>query len=112
MTNRRTVLELILTAALRVEVPIEYGDELREGVYAVLGEIAGVRHVALEELGDVARENDHLCVETYVRITVHLDPKTVDDPEQLVRDRLVGGDVVSSVQNFQIASGPYPIESW
>lgn len=112
MTDHQTVLELIVTTALEVAVPIESGNNLRPGLEAVISDIPEVRHVALEELGDVRRQNDHLLVDTYVRLTFHLDPESADDPQRITRDRLTTSDAVSSCQNFQIASGPYPIESW
>lgn len=112
MTDRPTVHEIIVTAALSVAVPIENGDELRDGLATVLGDIDGVRHVNLEELGDVERENNRLGVETYTRITFHFNPDEVDVPEQAARDGLGTAETISSVQNFEIASGPYLIESW
>ena len=112
MADRTAVTEVIITAALRVAVPIESGEDPEAAAVTVLQAIEGIRHVSLEEIGDITADDDRLFVETYARITFHLDPEGDDDPKTTVRNRLETIDEVVTIQNFQIASGPYRIESW
>lgn len=112
MTDRRIVVEVIATAALEVDIPIDAGDELEKGVETALDGIAGIRHVAIEELGDVSSRNGQLRVEVYARLTFHFDPDAVDDPDSVARERLDTSDVIASVQAFTTESGPYRIEAW
>jgi len=111
VTDRPTVLEVIVTAAVQVAIPKHAGDHPRAAVESTLGEIPGIRHVSLEELGEIVDRDDHLAVETYSRLTIHLDPET-SDAVSVTRGRLAAAESVIDVQNFQVASGPYTIESW
>lgn len=106
------VVEVVVTAALEVEIPIEQGDDIHAGIAAVLGEIDGVRHVVVEEVGDVTSVDSHLRVEVYAQVTLHFTPELFDPEEKFVRERLAGAEAVGGVSAFEIASGPYRIETW
>lgn len=112
MVDRTAVIEVIITAALRVAVPIKGGDDPHGAAVTVLQTIEGCRHVALEEIGDITPADGRLYIETYARITFHLNPKSNEDPIVTVRRRLEAVDEVDKIQNFQVESGPYRIESW
>lgn len=53
MAKRRTVIEVIASTALTVDLPIDYGEDLAAGLETVLGDLEGVRYVAIEEIGEV-----------------------------------------------------------
>lgn len=112
MSDRPTVIEVIVTAALDVEIPIDYGDDLRAGVETVLGDHDAIRHVAIEELGDVTSGNGQLRVEVYARLTVHLEPDTMADATRITRGQLAAAESIAAVRTFDIESGPYRIEAW
>lgn len=112
MSDRRTVIETIATAALEVDIPIDYGDALPGAVETVLGNLDSVRHVVIEELGDVTSRDEQLRVEVYARLTLHFDPAIVGNADHAARDRLVAADAIASMMSFDIESGPYRIEAW
>lgn len=112
MTDRRTVVEVIATAALEVDVPIDDAENLPEGVEAVLSDVDNVRHVGIEELGDVTSGNGQLRVDAYARVTLHFDPGAVDEDRQAWQNRLVDADGIATVTAFEVESGPYRIEAW
>lgn len=112
MSDRRTVIEIIATAALEVDIPIDYGDALPGGVETVLGNLDSVRYVVIEELGEVTSRDEQLRVEVYARVTLHFDPNVVDIADHAAGDRLGAADPIASVVAFDIESGPYRIEAW
>lgn len=112
MTDRQTVTEVIATAALEVDVPLDDGDDLAAGIETVLGDLDTVRHVAVEELGDVTPGDGHLRVDVYTRLTLHFDPDIFDDAGRATRDRLAAADAIATVRTVDIESGPYRIEAW
>lgn len=110
-TERKSVTEVILTGALVVAIPIESGDDPETAVVNALRHVEGIRHVSVEERSDVSRIGDKLHVETYVRVTFHLDIET-EDPVSVCRARLEQAACVVSMQDLGVADGPYRIESW
>lgn len=112
MTDRRTVIEIIATTAIEVDIPIDDGDDPVAGVKTVLGQLGPVRHVVIEDVGDITSGNGHLRVEVYARVTLHFDPDTIDDADQMSRNRLATADSVAYLTTFVVESGPYRIEAW
>lgn len=92
MADRRTVTEIIAATALKVDISIDYGDDIVAGVETVLGDLKPVRHVVIEDLDDITSGNGHLRVEVYARVTLHFDPDTVDDADQKARNRVMMAD--------------------
>lgn len=110
-TERKPVTEVILTCVLVVAISMEAGDDPETAVVNALRHVEGIRHVSVEERSDVSRIGDKLHVETYVRITFHLDIET-EDPVSAGRTRLDRAACVGSMQDLGVADGPYRIESW
>lgn len=112
MRDRRTVVEVIATAALAVDIPIDDGDDLRAGVVTVLDHRPEIRHVVIEELGDVTANDDQLRVDVFARLTIHFALDTVADAPRMAREQLAAAEPIAAVRTFDIESGPYRIEAW
>ena len=110
MSDRDTVTEVILEATLRVDVPIDRGDELAAGAQDVLESLGVVRYADVRELGDVDAGEDGLSVTTDCRLTLHVADR-IDDPAAFRAD-LLELDRVLGVDAFEIVDGPYRIERW
>lgn len=112
MSDREQVIEVIATAALRVMLPVEQGEEVETGVEGVLGDLDWVRHVAIEELGEITQREGLLVVDVFVRLTFHFARERREDVERAARSHLAEAPVVDQLKAFTVESGPYRIESW
>ena len=110
MIDRDTVTEIIAEATLRVDVPIDRGDELAAGAQDVLESLAAVRYADVREIGDVDAGEDGLSVAVDCRLTMHVDDGT--EGPTAVRGSLSHLDDVLGVDRFETVDGPYRIERW
>lgn len=125
--GRDTVTELHVEATLRVDVPLDRGNELAIGAADSLEEADAVRFADVLELGDVDAGEDGLSVAVDCRLTLHFeDPLPDAEPSQKrVREKLVGGrlddsdanavvgaDDILGIDRLEVVDGPYAVESW
>ena len=112
-TDRPTVTELIVETTLRVDVPVDRGDELAAGAQDVLESVAAVRYADVAEIDDVDAGEEGLAVAVECRLTLHADAEADDsaDPAS-VRRSLLADDRVLALDRFEAVDGPYRIESW
>ena len=110
MIERDTVTEVIAEATLRVDVPIDRGDELAAGAQDVLESLETVRYADVREIDDVDAGDDGLSVAVDCRLTLHVDDG-IESPTA-VRGSLSDLDDVLGVDRFETVDGPYRIERW
>ena len=110
MIDRDTVTEVIAEATLRVDVPIDRGDELAAGAQDVLEGLELVRYADVQEIGDVDAGDDGLSVAVDCRLTLHADDAT--ESATAAREALRDLDRVLGIDGFETVDGPYRIERW
>lgn len=81
MSPRTTVTELHVEATLRVDVPIDRGDELAAAAQDVLESVGTVRYADVAEIGDVDAGDEALAVAVECRLTLHAADVASDDAE-------------------------------
>jgi len=108
--SRDTVSEVIVEGTVRVDVPIDRGDELAAGAQDVLESLPVVRYADVREIGDVDAGEDGLSVATDCRLTLHLEDGARD--VAAVRDSLLELDRVLGSEGLEAVDGPYRIERW
>ncbi|ELY52023.1 hypothetical protein [Natronolimnohabitans innermongolicus] len=110
MTARDTVTELIAEGTLRVDVPVDRGDELAIGAQDVLESLPVVRYADVREIVDVDAGEGGLSVAVDCRLTLHLEGTAAD--VAAVRDSLLELDRVLGIDRLEAVDGPYRIERW
>ena len=110
MIERDTVTEVIAEATLRVDVPIDRGDELAAGAQDVLESLELIRYADVQEIGDVDAGDDGLSVAIDCRLTLHVDDGT--ESARVAREAVHELDRVLGVNRFETVDGPYRIERW
>lgn len=107
MAGRETVHELAATATITLSVPRERGGELRAVATEHLTTIPFVRHAAVVDQREVDAHDDGLVVTSEVDLTLHFDsPGAASE----AHERLAAE--VTAVDEFEVVSGPYEMETW